>query len=152
MSDYLAVIKSGAKRKEVIVGVVVAIVAALAIVIPLGAHQYTATGSAVTSALPPNTRAELLPLLTNRQAVPVNNAMFGASGNVLEITDASPIRPTGLYEQFSGPNAVEDEASQSVDYGPLPVGSEIVPIFVRGTRVFSFIVTTGNYAWLQLVA
>ena len=116
--------------------------------VPIGAQQYSTTGSSPTSVWPPNTRLAEVELAADRPAMTVNNAMFGSSGNVFELQDKTPIQLTKNYLQYSGPNATLAETQESFVLGTAPTGSIVHPIFVRGTRVYAYVRFSGDYSWI----
>ena len=117
---------------------------------PAGAQQYTATGSMETSSIPPNTELEEVEFIADRPMISVNNVMFGQYSNVYEIVDQTPEALPGLAMAYSGADATPEEAGNAVFFGPIPAGTLIQPIFVRGSRIFVYMPERGEYAWIEL--
>jgi hypothetical protein len=133
--------------KLMLSGVVAAGILGLSSVLA-AARQSDATGSVPTSALPPQTNPAAIPLVHDRSVMPVNNAIFGESGNVYEVEDQTPLTTTTDYVAYSRPDATSDDIAASVTFGVIPAATVVQPLFIRGDRVYVYIPSTDSYAWL----
>jgi hypothetical protein len=96
---------------------------------------------------PPNTTVP--PAMSDIPTMPVTFDYFGSFGLVSQFTLPQGVRSTGSMRVWSASDGTPEEAAQAVQFGERPAGSEFIVFFARGSRMYAFDTSTGNYCWIE---
>ena len=89
--------------------------------------------------------------LADIPVVPVSFSYFGPYAVVDELAVPPLITAAGPVGCWSAPNADGDQnvGGGAVDFGTKPAGTQFIAFFARGTRLYVFDTSGGNYCWVD---
>jgi len=96
---------------------------------------------------PPAT--DIPPSLADIPIIAVSFSYFGTYAVVDELLVPVLVTAVGTVHCWSAPNATADEQVGAVDFGEKPSGSQFIAFFARGTRLYVFDTSGGNYCWID---
>jgi hypothetical protein len=96
---------------------------------------------------PPNTTIPAS--LSDIPTQSVNFSYFGPYSTVTQFTLPPVVRANSPVGCWSAPNATPQDQVGAVNFGTKPAGSEFIAFFARGTRLYVFDTSTGNYCWID---
>jgi len=74
---------------------------------------------------------------------------FGPYAIVDELLVPPLITAAGTVHCWSAPNATDGDQVGAVDFGERAAGSQFIAFFARGTRLYVFDTSGGNYCWID---
>jgi hypothetical protein len=89
------------------------------------------------------------PALADLPIKPVVFSYFGPYAVVNEILLPPLILAAAPIGCWSAPNATPQEQEGAVMFGEKPTGTQFIAFFVRGTRIYVFDTSYGNYCWID---
>ena len=103
----------------------------------------------LSSTPPPDTT--IPPALADIPVEAVTFSYFGPYGVVDELQVPPLITAAAPIGCWSAPNADNDQAvgGAAVDFGTKPAGTQFIGFFARGTRLYVFDTSFGNYCWID---
>jgi hypothetical protein len=82
--------------------------------------------------------------------VPIQSVSFAYFGNaavVDELLLPQLVKSNSSLHIWSAPDATAEEQVGQQDFGTRPAGTQFIVFFVRGTRMYVFDTSSGNYGW-----
>jgi hypothetical protein len=80
---------------------------------------------------------------------PVVFSYFGPYAVVDELMLPQRVRSSSTVSCWSAPNATSEDQTGVIDFGPKPAGTEFIAFFARGSRLYVFDTSYGNYCWVD---
>ena len=101
----------------------------------------------ISSTPPPNT--VIPPSLSDVPTQSVTFDYFGPYATVTQFLLPQRVRASSPIGCWSAPNATAEDQAGQVMFGTKPAGTEFIVFFARGTRLYAYDVSYGNYCWID---